>query len=210
MLREAHLLEGQQTDVFRRQSRADFADVSFSLMHSQKKGVWRSLDLVCKDKHEYAIWTRALRYLTTHTPPKALLEERRASVAGGGGGGAKGGSGTAAAVGGGAGTGEGERASGGAARTGHKITAHLKEKMADTNDVYAWGSNAWGQLGLGGEDEGARLAPSLVNALLGKGVRQVSCGDDHTAAVTGTVLPHTHAHTHARHNTPKSTQMTDD
>jgi len=49
--------------------------------------------------------------------------------------------------------------------------------------VYTFGFNGWGQLGL--SDENTRHSPQLINQLLGKAVKQVSCGGDHSGAVTG-------------------------
>ena len=70
LISDCHLTEGQQTTVFRRQSRPDFADVSFSLLYgSGSRGGLRSLDIVCKDRKEYDTWVRGLKYDTRSLPP---------------------------------------------------------------------------------------------------------------------------------------------
>ncbi len=56
--------------------------------------------------------------------------------------------------------------------------------MQDTNDVYCWGFGGWGQLGHGNDKD--VLSPCIVEGLLGKGVRQIACGEDHTVAISGT------------------------
>ncbi len=58
--------------------------------------------------------------------------------------------------------------------------------VADANDVYTWGAGAWGQLGL--EAEANTPLPTFVPVFLGKGIKVVSCGAEHTAAISGTNL----------------------
>lgn len=83
VLRGCTLVDGQTTEVFRRQPRADLAHVSFSLISAEgdtgRGGSTekRTLDVACKDVVEYGIWMRALGYLTQTSPPEALVEARR-------------------------------------------------------------------------------------------------------------------------------------
>ena len=53
----------------------------------------------------------------------------------------------------------------------------------DACDVYTWGASPKGTLGHGEEIE--ELVPRVVEALLGRDVRTVSCGTEHTLAVSG-------------------------
>lgn len=55
---------------------------------------------------------------------------------------------------------------------------------SSSGDVYAWGANTWGQLGLG--DDVSRTSPVLVEdcALESCIVVQVACGARHTAVLT--------------------------
>lgn len=53
-------------------------------------------------------------------------------------------------------------------------------------DIYTWGASPKGTLGHGEETE--ELVPRVVEALLGRNVRQVACGTEHTLAVTGISL----------------------
>ncbi|XP_065053483.1 uncharacterized protein LOC135682495 isoform X2 [Rhopilema esculentum] len=52
----------------------------------------------------------------------------------------------------------------------------------DACDVYTWGSSYKGMLGHGEETE--EVIPRVVEALLGRDVRQVACGTEHMLAVT--------------------------
>ena len=48
--------------------------------------------------------------------------------------------------------------------------------------MYSWGNGQNGRLGHG--DEVDLLSPKVIEGLLGKGVRSISCGHSHSAAVT--------------------------
>ena len=50
--------------------------------------------------------------------------------------------------------------------------------------LYVWGSNEFGQLGLGSTSTGDELLPRLHHPTLSLDVRQVSVGANHTLAVT--------------------------
>ena len=53
-----------------------------------------------------------------------------------------------------------------------------------SGDVYAWGLNDCGQLGLGQAASKNQTTPAKVEALSGIGVTQLSCGEYHTLALT--------------------------
>ncbi|RMB94614.1 hypothetical protein DUI87_29429 [Hirundo rustica rustica] len=59
--------------------------------------------------------------------------------------------------------------------------------LSSTGDVYAWGSNSEGQLGLGHTNHVRE--PTLVTVLQGKNVRQISAGRCHSAAWTAPAVP---------------------
>ncbi|XP_060031692.1 probable E3 ubiquitin-protein ligase HERC1 [Erinaceus europaeus] len=59
--------------------------------------------------------------------------------------------------------------------------------LASTGDVYAWGSNSEGQLGLGHTNHVRE--PTLVTLLQGKNIRQISAGRCHSAAWTAPPVP---------------------
>jgi len=220
LLANCGLMEGQVTDVFKRQPRPDLVDCSFSLSYEdpKRKGVVRTLDVVCKDRHERELWLVGLSYLIQGPPPPHLLEARRrlvwadmlaaaeaaeeseagggssggwgAFVLGGGGGGGGSGGGGAGSAGTGGSSGMGGSAAGGefgsaaaSRKAGTKaLTRDLKAKMKERNDVYAWGSNAWGECGVG--DEANRFTPNIIPMLLGKTVRTVACGSQHVLALS--------------------------
>ncbi|KTF78969.1 hypothetical protein cypCar_00042955, partial [Cyprinus carpio] len=54
--------------------------------------------------------------------------------------------------------------------------------LSNTGDVYAWGCNCEAQLGLGHSNPVKE--PTLVTALQGKNIRQISAGRCHTSAWT--------------------------
>ncbi|XP_014872809.1 probable E3 ubiquitin-protein ligase HERC1 isoform X1 [Poecilia latipinna] len=59
--------------------------------------------------------------------------------------------------------------------------------LSSTGDVYAWGSNSEGQLGLGHTNHVRE--PTLVTALQGKNINQISAGRCHSAAWTAPCVP---------------------
>ncbi|XP_055971788.1 probable E3 ubiquitin-protein ligase HERC1 [Sorex fumeus] len=59
--------------------------------------------------------------------------------------------------------------------------------LASSGDVYAWGSNSEGQLGLGHTNHVRE--PTLVTVLQGKNIRQISAGRCHSAAWTAPPVP---------------------
>jgi len=63
---------------------------------------------------------------------------------------------------------------------GKKTIVEMRES---NHDVYAWGQGLNGRVGHG--DEMDRLAPRVVETLLGKDVRGIACGAAHTAAWNG-------------------------
>jgi len=156
------LLEGQQSDVFRRAPRPDLADVSFTVVYddptaSKRSGsAKRTLDVACKDRGEYEETLAALTYLIAHPPPEALLEARRRSLW----------SDVVPLAG----------------SSNTRLAETLKRRLKDGNDVLSWGRSGWGTCGLG--DEGARLEPTIIPSLLGKAIRSVSVGAAHCIALT--------------------------
>nr|XP_053648636.1 probable E3 ubiquitin-protein ligase HERC1 isoform X3 [Cherax quadricarinatus] len=59
--------------------------------------------------------------------------------------------------------------------------------LTSTGDVFGWGVNSDGQLGLG--HSAAVREPQLIRTLSGKGIRQISAGRSHSAAWTAHPLP---------------------
>lgn len=59
--------------------------------------------------------------------------------------------------------------------------------LSSNGDVYAWGSNSEGQLGLGHTNHVRE--PTLITVLQGKNVRQISAGRCHSAAWTAPPVP---------------------
>ncbi|KAA0153643.1 hypothetical protein FNF27_05778 [Cafeteria roenbergensis] len=71
---------------------------------------------------------------------------------------------------------------GGSRGRGNEIRLALRKARRGSNDVFAWGEGAWGQLGLG--DDRDRESAQLLPLLLGRAVRQVAAGAEHTVAIT--------------------------
>ncbi|XP_055518701.1 probable E3 ubiquitin-protein ligase HERC1 isoform X3 [Leucoraja erinacea] len=59
--------------------------------------------------------------------------------------------------------------------------------LSSSGDVYGWGSNSEGQLGLGHTNHVRE--PTLITALQGKGIRQISAGRCHSVAWTAPPVP---------------------
>lgn len=66
-----------------------------------------------------------------------------------------------------------------------QVASGLYHTMALTNggELYAWGSNSYGQLGLGEFSEPISQ-PALVAALRGIPIAYIACGGNHSFAVT--------------------------
>jgi alpha-tubulin suppressor-like RCC1 family protein len=52
-----------------------------------------------------------------------------------------------------------------------------------TGEVYSFGDNQYGQLGIGGNL--STTSPSIINSLSGVGIAQISAGDGFSLALTG-------------------------
>lgn len=61
---------------------------------------------------------------------------------------------------------------------GLRHSVAIAETNGSVSEVYVWGCNFWGQLGLG--DTAVRLQPTKISAIRNSRVVQVSCGDRHT------------------------------
>ena len=66
---------------------------------------------------------------------------------------------------------------------GNEIRLALRKARRFANDAFVWGEGAWGQLGHG--DDRERSQPELLAALLGRAVRQVAAGAEHSVILTG-------------------------
>ena len=70
-------------------------------------------------------------------------------------------------------------------------TGSINQKRAscffylDACDIYTWGLSTKGTLGHGEEEE--ELVPRVVEALLGRDIRKLACGHEHTLAVSGKI-----------------------
>ena len=73
----------------------------------------------------------------------------------------------------------------------------------DACDIYTWGLSTKGTLGHGEEEE--ELVPRVVEALLGRDIRKLACGHEHTLAVTGILL--TLQHIYPRYSLFKYSEM---
>ena len=62
------------------------------------------------------------------------------------------------------------------------VGAFHSAAVTKSGNVWTWGSNAFGQLGVG--DQRPRSHPELVTTLRGTGAVNVACGGDHTIVLT--------------------------
>lgn len=65
-------------------------------------------------------------------------------------------------------------------------TDHPKSKNRGVTNMYGWGSNECGQLGLGSIENNIKvLAPCEIVSLKGHSIQSISCGEDFTVVATG-------------------------
>ena len=62
----------------------------------------------------------------------------------------------------------------------------IKTVLQESGEVYTWGHSDEGQLGLG--DKSDRYPPEEIIALKGKHISLISCGNDHTVALSSISL----------------------
>lgn len=72
----------------------------------------------------------------------------------------------------------------------HVSNKYVTVLMQTTNvsvdgKVFGWGSNGSGQLGFTSNKEAEVLTPTLIYTLSERVVKEVACGESHTAFVTG-------------------------
>lgn len=54
--------------------------------------------------------------------------------------------------------------------------------------MYGWGSNISGQLGFPDNKQAEILVPTLVSSLGERVIKEVACGESHSAFITGMIL----------------------
>ena len=148
------LKRGQTTKVFESNPVTGYEGRSFSVMYKEKESnVLRSLDIVCKDRNEYEMWSSGLEALINGFHDVDGVHNMMDSVV--------------------------------VAESKINFDLHGNQILvkADACDLYTWGGSVKGVLGHGQEEE--ELVPQAVNAVLGKDIHKVSCGAEHTLAVTG-------------------------
>jgi len=145
---------GQNTPNFKRNPIPQYESCSFSLLYSG-----RSLDIVCKDKREFDVWTTGLQALMNgFNNPDAVETHvsqhvRRQTM-----------------------TDDKLKVSLGTLKT--KVV--VKENACD---LYTWGAGTRGMLGH--KDEFDERLPRVVESLLGRDIVMVACGVAHTIALSG-------------------------
>ena len=68
------------------------------------------------------------------------------------------------------------------------LTNHLCADFADLGEVHTWGDGKYGQLGHGKAISQFNKPLKIAGALSGRIVVQISCGANHSAALTSTLL----------------------
>lgn len=66
---------------------------------------------------------------------------------------------------------------------GNRVTHFHIISFLDACDIYTWGASVKGTLGHGEQTE--ELIPRVIESLLGRDIRYVACGTDHTLALSG-------------------------
>eukprot|EP01103_Thecamoeba_quadrilineata_P010272 TRINITY_DN2166_c0_g1_i2.p1 TRINITY_DN2166_c0_g1~~TRINITY_DN2166_c0_g1_i2.p1 ORF type:complete len:227 (-),score=40.30 TRINITY_DN2166_c0_g1_i2:146-826(-) len=148
---------GQKTSNFQKQCVPQYEHLSFSLIYGQ-----RTLDIVCKDKKEYETWTNALRCLLSTTSTTAPSNSPLTPV--------------------------GFRPLSTVEGSDECLQVYFRGNTTvvvpreSKNDVYTWGQGENGRLGH--DNESDQLVPKVIEALLAKEIRGVSCGPSHSAALS--------------------------
>jgi hypothetical protein len=150
------ILYGQKSQIFKNRPVPGYEALSFSLIYSN-----RTLDIVCKDKREYKVWTVALKALMEgFTDAEAVLsymshKGRRTKVE----------DKIAVHIG--------------------TLTTRVEVKE-DACDLYTWGRGDYGVLGHREND--TKSVPCVVESLLGRNIIQFALGFKHMLAVSGTLV----------------------
>ncbi|XP_065839142.1 uncharacterized protein [Oscarella lobularis] len=147
------IVHGQKTKVFESSPVPEYEPFSFSVLY-HKFSANRSLDVVCKDKREYDIWTRGLEALMRGFRHLKAVEEA-----------AK----------------EADKEKRATTTSVFDIQGQSKFKN-DACDIYTWGAGARGMLGHG--DDVDEKTPRVVEALLGRNMKMATCGSHHTMALS--------------------------
>lgn len=167
------VVEGQLSEIFQRNKTKEHPKhLSFSLyyqLQDTRKEV--TLDVVCRDEDDYTTWTTGLRWLIAH---KHDLQRTISNID----------EALARQI-----IGDDEPVGRDVEITKVNVnTMEMAAKMQEHTDLYTWGSDLWGQLGVaeGVETLREELQPKLVRELVHKDadIVFVGCGESHTVAVT--------------------------
>eukprot|EP00033_Pygsuia_biforma_P002197 GCRY01002435.1.p1 GENE.GCRY01002435.1~~GCRY01002435.1.p1 ORF type:complete len:616 (+),score=164.16 GCRY01002435.1:108-1955(+) len=190
------ILLGQKSNIFERNKVVGYENISFSLLYAVKNES-RSLDIVCKDKHQYDVWLTGLRYLIQEAqkndskpsaPNTVVLQAPTASPvdqkeSGGDlyiwGNGDKGM------------LGHGDESGCRLPKVVEALLGHDVVRVScggshtaaltQSGRLFTWGAGRNGRLGHGHERD--RHTPLLVKGCRDTQVLSVACGDYHTVAV---------------------------
>ncbi len=154
---------GQQTDKFRRLSRADVAPRSFSLWYADRNGNADTLDLVCTTESLFLTWTTAISALHEGTVKKEVLESIKKSSSS---------SANSLSV-----SSMQSRAVMSASVQSLKGKKKYEAALETANVVYGFGSNSWGQLA--GKSREIRF-PALIHLQGSENVTEIAAGWSHT------------------------------
>ncbi len=53
-----------------------------------------------------------------------------------------------------------------------------------SGEVYSWGRNTWGQIGIGSDEREVSITQQLKDCFNGEKVKEISCGFEHSLALT--------------------------
>lgn len=166
------VVEGQQSEIFQRNKTKEHPKhLSFSLYyHLPDSNKEVTLDVVCRDEDDYTTWTTGLRWLIAHkydlhrtfTNIDDALARQILS--------------------------DDDPPARDLETTKVNVnTTEMAAKMQEHTDLYTWGSDLWGQLGVadGVETLKEEMQPKLVRELVHKDadIVFVGCGEAHTVAV---------------------------
>jgi len=150
------LVKGQKTKVFEGNPIPEYEAISFSLLYKQGN-LLRSLDIVCKDRTEYDFWTVGMEALIIGFDDVDGIGSFSKTMSS-------------------------EDISSSKLSLEFGLIGQRISVKEDACDIYTWGASVKGTLGHGEQTE--ELIPRVIESLLGRDIRYVACGTDHTLALS--------------------------
>ena len=151
---------GQKSAVFRRNPKSTLNNLSFSIYYTGEGDQEQTLDLVCKDTHEFDTWYHGLQFLCDNKTKIGDLDFGDALSPG--------------------------LNRGSSIRLDDDVVTaqDLQKTIKDSTDCYMWGQGAWGQLGLSFNDQKSATLLRGIGEKSEASINSISCGRWHTMCIS--------------------------